>query len=93
MNLETSTRLNKLPNLEINQVPDGYVIYQPDRDRVHFLNSTAAAILELCDCEHSIEDIGGILQAAYELDTVPEEEVRNSVESLIAEGLVQPCTE
>ena len=42
-----SDRFQKIADLEINQVPDGYVIYQADRDRVHFLNSTAAAVLEL----------------------------------------------
>ena len=93
MKVEMSARFNKVPDLEINQVPDGYVIYQPDRDRVHFLNSTAAAVLELCDCEHSVEEIAGIFQAAYELDAAPEAELKNSVESLIAEGLLQPCKE
>lgn len=87
-----SDRFNKIPDLEINQVPDGYVIYQSERDRVHFLNSTAAAILELCDGQHSLLEIAGILQVAYELPAAPEDDLKTSVESLVAEGLVVPCT-
>ena len=34
--------------LELSQVPDGYVIYQVRRDRVHFLNPSAVAVFELC---------------------------------------------
>jgi Coenzyme PQQ synthesis protein D (PqqD) len=93
LNLSMSERFRKIPNLEVNEVPDGYVIYQSDRDRVHFLNSTAAAILELCDSEHSLEDIAEILKAAYDLDAAPEEDIRRSVESLVAEGLILPCKE
>ncbi len=85
-------RFKKIADLEINQVPDGYVIYQPDRDRVHFLNNTAAAILELCDGEHTLQEIAAILQAAYELDAAPEEDLKSSVSSLVAEGLILPCT-
>ena len=35
--------------LEINAVDDGYIVYQSERDRVHYLNQTAALILELCN--------------------------------------------
>jgi hypothetical protein len=92
LTIELDTRFQKTSGLEINQVPDGYVVYQAERDRVHFLNSTAAAILELCDCEHSLADIAGIFQEAYELEAAPAAEVSASAESLVAEGLIQPCT-
>jgi hypothetical protein len=41
------TRSNPVaaPDLEINAVSDGYVVYQPGRDRVHYLNQTAALLL------------------------------------------------
>ena len=25
-------------NLEVHEVPDGYIVYQADQDRVHYLN-------------------------------------------------------
>ncbi|MCI5073611.1 PqqD family protein [Oricola sp.] len=92
MNLDMSARYVQTPNLEINEAPDGYVIYQSDPDRVHFLNTTAAVMLELCNGEHSLQDIADILQSAYELDAAPMEELSASASNLIAEGLIQPCT-
>jgi hypothetical protein len=37
------------PGLEINEVADGLVVYDPGRDTVHYLNNTAAALFTLCD--------------------------------------------
>lgn len=92
MNLDMSARFAKSPDIEINHAPDGYVIYQSGLDRVHFLNTTAAVVLELCDGEHSLQEIVDILRAAYELDDVPLEEFEVSVSNLVTEGLIQPCT-
>src|SRR5262249_35525069 len=36
-----------IEGLEINPVEDGFMIYRPDADRVHYLNHTAVLILEL----------------------------------------------
>lgn len=91
MNLDMSARFAKSQNLEINQAPDGYVIYQSDPDRVHFLNTTAAVVFELCDGEHSLQEVIDIVQAAYDLDTAPLEDFKVSVSNLITEGLIQPC--
>ena len=38
--------------LDVNQVKDGLIVYDPARDRVHYLNNTAAAIFTLCDGDH-----------------------------------------
>jgi hypothetical protein len=39
-------------NLEIHTVADGYIVYDKEADRVHYLNQTASLILELCNGEH-----------------------------------------
>lgn len=93
MNIPMSARFAKSANLEINQAPDGYVIYQSDPDRVHFLNMSAAVVLELCDGEHSLQEIIEILQAAYDLDTPPLDDFKASVTNLISEGLIKQCPE
>ena len=91
MRLNPSDRFEKALDLEVNSVPDGYVVYQGKRDHVHYLNSVASVIFELCDGDHTLDDIGGILQAAYELDHVPAEDVKASLERLFEEGLIVPC--
>ena len=53
--IEPGQRYVKAEGHEFNQVPDGYVIYQSGRDRVHFLNPTAVIVYELCDGKHTVE--------------------------------------
>ena len=74
--------------IEINPVPEGYVVYDPQRDRVHELNHTAALVLELCNGDNTSEDIVRMLQAAYELGEPPEAETRACIAQLREEGLV-----
>ena len=53
-------------DLEINEVSDGYIVYQPDRDRVHYLNQTATLVLELCNGHNAEAD--RLLTQAQEMD-------------------------
>lgn len=84
--------MSGLPKLvsgvEINKVADGYIIYQPSRDRVHYLNHTATIVLELCNGKNSPAEIAGLLQSAYELPEPPEAEVAACLQQLTSEGLV-----
>jgi putative component of toxin-antitoxin plasmid stabilization module len=40
-------------DLDVNEVPDGLIIYDGESDRVHYLNHTAALIFCLCTGENS----------------------------------------
>jgi hypothetical protein len=84
--------MSDLPKLasgvEINKVADGYIVYQPSRDRVHYLNHTATIVLELCNGKNSPTEIAVLLQTAYDLPASPEAEVSSCLQQLIAEGLV-----
>src|SRR5262249_59373752 len=87
-----SKRMNDLPNqaagIEINPVPDGYVLYQPERDRIHYLNYTAAIVFEFCNGRHRSEEIAELLQQAYDLPTSPRAEIDSCLASLRREGLI-----
>jgi Coenzyme PQQ synthesis protein D (PqqD) len=74
--------------LEINAVADGYIVYQPDRDRVHYLNQTAALVLELCNGRNAEADLPDLLRLAWELLAPPVEEVAECLENLRKEGLI-----
>ncbi len=76
--------------LEINQVEDGFVIYHPVRDTVHFLNPSALFVLELCDGKHEAGGIPAIVQKAYGLEEAPEKEIREILVRLLDEGLIAP---
>jgi hypothetical protein len=74
--------------VEISAVSDGYVVYDPERDRVHYLNHTAALVLELCTGANSTSDIIGTIQRCYELPDPPDGEVRDCLDHLRREELV-----
>lgn len=93
MSFTSSDRFEKAADLEVSQVPDGYVVYQTERDHVHYLNNVAAVIFELCEAENTVDDIGAILRSAYELDSVPEAALNDSLERLLQEGLIVSCTQ
>ncbi len=75
--------------IDINEVEDGYVIYQQEKDKVHYLNKTAVLVLESCTGENTIADIGTIIKNAYELPQVPEKEVTDCLDTLSQEGLIK----
>ncbi len=75
--------------IDINEVEDGYVIYQNEKDKVHYLNKTAVLVLESCTGKNSVADIGTIVKDAYSLPEVPGKEVRDCLKSLSEEGLIK----
>lgn len=75
-------------NLEVHEVPDGYIIYQTARDRVHYLNKTAAVIFEFCDGKRDKTDIVSRVATAFELPTRMHGEVETCLDLLMREGLL-----
>lgn len=76
---------------EISQVPDGCVIYQSSRERVHFLNPTAVVVYELVAAGKPVAEIVTFLRDAFDLGEPPEEAVRACIESMSREQLIVPC--
>lgn len=74
--------------LDVNEVPDGYVIYQTARDRVHYLNKTAAIVFELCDGARGPDDIIARVNQIFELTTETDGEIQACIQSLLKEELV-----
>src|SRR5262249_20941607 len=68
------------------------VVYDiPSGGQIHFLNHSAALVLDLCDCSSTIDDMA---QAIAEIDEMPVDEVdkqvRETIENLEAVGLLLP---
>ncbi|MCY6380227.1 PqqD family protein [Hoeflea prorocentri] len=55
-------------NLEVSEVPDGFVIYDEPNGKVHYLNPTAAIIYSLCNGKKTVADIQSFIRSAYETD-------------------------
>jgi hypothetical protein len=75
--------------VEVNEVSDGLVVYDTARERVHYLNHTAALILELCTGDNDAAGMAAALGDAYDLDEVPIDEVRDCLDQLRREGLIR----
>jgi hypothetical protein len=78
----------RVEDIDLSEVADGFVVYHPERDRVHFFNHTAAIVLELCDGTKSDTDIVELVQQFYDLPAPPTEEVGECLAQLREEGLV-----
>jgi coenzyme PQQ synthesis protein D (PqqD) len=82
----------RVDGLEINPVEDGFMIYQPETDRVHYLNHTAVLILEMSNGRNTPAQIATLLQHAYGLSEPPEEEVNETLVKMTDEGLIRRAT-
>jgi hypothetical protein len=89
---EATRTYRRAEDLECNEVPDGYVIYDNAREDVHFLNLTAAAVFELCDGENDAASIAAIVQDAFGLPAPPNGDVEACLASLHSQGLIAPVS-
>jgi PqqD family protein of HPr-rel-A system len=79
---------SRVDDIDLVEVADGFVVYHPARDRVHFFNHTAAVILELCDGTKNDAEIASLMQRCYELPELPQTEIAECLAQLREEGLV-----
>ncbi|MGN6100204.1 MAG: PqqD family protein [Devosia sp.] len=90
--ISAGSRFEAVGGVEITEVPDGRVVYQASRDKVHYLNPTAIIVFELCTSGQSAGEIATFLKDAYGLDEPPTESVDTCIRSLLDEGLLRPST-
>jgi hypothetical protein len=74
--------LRKIEQLELHVVGNQCVVYDIGADRIHYLNPTAALVLEFCDGNHSPAEIAALVQEAYGLPGAPLDEVSRCLSSL-----------
>lgn len=84
-----SELLLKTDGIETHFVDDQCIVYDVAADRIHYLNPTAALVLEFCDGHHSPQEIAALMQEAYGLPAAPLDEVRSCLSSLLEKELVR----
>ena len=75
--------------LEINAIEGGFMVYQSERNRVHYLNHTAVLILELCNGANSVAQIAKLVRDAFGLEDTHEVEVGEIMTRMEEEALVE----
>jgi len=86
--MDWDLRLNRAPDLEVTEVIDGFVVHRRDHDRVHFLNPTAALVLESCDGSLRAGELPGLVAAVFQLEHPPVDDVETCLTALLKEGLL-----
>jgi hypothetical protein len=79
----------KADGIEIHAVGDECAVYETAADRIHYLNPTAALILEFCDGNRSAAEIAALVQEAYGLPDAPLDEVNGCLNNLKETGIVR----
>lgn len=87
----TIDRFQAVEGLEVQHMPDGFVVYQSDTDKVHYLNPTAAIVYELSVAGQSKEEIATYLQETFSLETLPLDLVDECIGELLKQELIANC--
>jgi hypothetical protein len=74
--------------LQITAVDEGYIVYDPSRERVHYLNQTAGLVMDLCTGKNSWNTIVGLVGKVFGLPRRPDRQVGDLLTELADEGLV-----
>ena len=76
--------------LLFREMEDGAVIYEPDTEKIHSLNPSAAYIWALCDGSYTIDQIGEkIRQDFTRCESNPTKEVQQILASFENLGLLE----
>ena len=79
----------QIGNPDIKPVEDGFIIYDEDRDKVHYLNPIATLVLILCNGRNSTEEIVDLVRKQYGLAEPPEKEITTILSQFVDELLVK----
>jgi len=79
----------RVAGLEVHIVDEQVIVYEANSDRIHFLNPTAAMVLELCNGQHSVTEITGLVAEMYALADAPLREINDALSQLKAAGLIR----
>ena len=85
----TAQAVTQAEGLDVHETDDGLVVYDPGRDRVHYLNETAAAVFVLADPSATISGLVDEVASIWELDEAPTDQVERCVAQLLDEGILR----
>ncbi len=86
--MDWNLRLDRAPDLEVTEVIDGFVVHRRDQERIHYLNPTAAFVLESCNGGLRAGELPALVAAVFQLEHPPLADVESCVTALLKEGLL-----
>ncbi len=64
--MELSCKPRQTPDFRLEQLDGELLLYHPGQTTIMYCNPTASLVWGLCDGQRSVQDIIGLLSAAYE---------------------------
>lgn len=87
--LAADLRPRRVDGLEVHEVKDGLIVFDPATERVHYLNPTASILFELCDGTRTVAELNDTLARLYHLPA-GSRDADESLAQLLAEGVLVP---
>lgn len=85
-----SDRPRAVDGLEVTEVKDGLVVYDPERDRVHYLNVSAAVIFTFCDGGRDRQSIVEAAMKVFGADVISPHDVEACIAQLEDQRVLRP---
>ncbi len=80
---------NRRTDLDVTEVEDGLVVFDPTSDQVHYLDPIASMIFLYCDGTRTMQTLAELAQRVYELDAAPVDDVSDAVSTFSDQGLLR----
>jgi hypothetical protein len=63
-----TTKPIRKPGITVKDIGGETLLYSPEEEAIHVLNPTAQLIWELCNGEHTVEDMEQAIRASFSVD-------------------------
>jgi len=79
--MNNKTRFAQKQGIDIQQLGSELILYDEQKKTTHLLNPTARCIWELCDGNHTVQDIEGVMVTCF---SIPDgQNVTNDIQQVL----------
>jgi len=88
--MEETAKPKRKPDYRLELLDNELLLYHPTETKIFYFNQTASLIWQLCDGQHSVSEIIGLLNDAYPeaVDTIPID-VANTLKQFEEHGCIE----
>jgi hypothetical protein len=86
-----TTRPVRKPGITVKDIGSETLLYSAEEEAIHILNPTAQLIWELCDGEHTVEDMEQAIRASFSVTDEHDVtgDIRRTLEVFAGKGLLK----
>lgn len=85
-------KLVRNPRITRSEIGGEVLLHSVNSEQIHYLNATASLIWDLCDGQHTLEDMETALRASFAIpaEADVQADIQHTLESLVDKGLLLP---